>query len=202
LGIRDRAMLEILYSTGMRRMELADRTVYSVQPERRTVMIRRGKGAKDRIVPIGDRALYWYGRYLEEVRPKLVVEPDPETLFLSARGAAMSLIDLSQIIGGYVRAAGVSKIGACHLFRHCVATAMLNNGADIRFIQEMLGHTRLETTQRYTHVSIEKLKQVHAQTHPTSRPARDQTEAGETELTREELLEELLSDDEKGEGEE
>jgi integrase/recombinase XerD len=176
LGLRDRAMLETLYSTGMRRKELASLTVFSVSAERGEVMIRQGKGNKDRLVPIGERAIGWVMKYLEEVRPQLVAGADQGELFLTATGLPYAVDDLSRLVGDYVRASGVSKSGACHLFRHSMATAMLEAGADIRFIQQMLGHAKLETTQIYTHVSIQKLKTIYAATHPAAKLARRERE--------------------------
>jgi integrase/recombinase XerD len=140
LGLRDRAILETLYSTGIRRRELSELTVYSVHFGRKTVMVRKGKNKKDRLIPISDRALAWITRYLDEVRPELVVEPDPKHLFLSATGLPLVVEELTTMVGRYVRASGVSETGSCHVFRHTMATAMMENGADIRIIQEILGH--------------------------------------------------------------
>lgn len=169
LGLRDRAILETLYSTGMRRMELVALTVYAVSPERGTVMIRRGKGRKDRLIPIAPRALGWLDKYLAQVRPELVDGEDPGAIFLSVSGKPLTPDELSQIVSAYVRESGVSAAGACHLFRHCVATGMLENGADLRAIQELLGHQSVDTTTIYAHLSIEKLREVHAATHPGNR---------------------------------
>lgn len=165
-GIRDRTILETLYSTGMRRMELSHLAVSDISPERGVAIIREGKGRKDRVVPIGERALAWVSRYLADVRPELVCPPDPGHLFLRENGDPIPIEALSRFVRKYLDAAGVSKRGACHLFRHAMATLMLENGADVRFIQEILGHTSLESTQIYTHVSIRHLKEVHAATHP------------------------------------
>lgn len=168
LGLRDRAILEVLYSTGLRRKEVAGLTVWDVDSARGTVAVREGKGGKDRFVPIGERALAWLTKYLEEARPSLVVE-ETSVLFLSAYGLPFNAEELTHLVGRYVREAGVARGGACHLFRHSMATAMLERGADIRFIQAMLGHAKLDTTQLYTQVSINKLKEIHAATHPTAR---------------------------------
>jgi integrase/recombinase XerD len=166
LGLRDRALLETLYSTGMRRMELAGLALYDLDVERGTLMIRQGKGKKDRMVPIGERALAWIEKYLGDVRPRLVVEPDEGVLFLTSTGEVFTPNRLTQLVRDYVTAAAIGKTGACHLFRHTMATLMLEHGADIRFIQQMLGHAKLETTQIYTQVSIRKLKEIHTATHP------------------------------------
>lgn len=166
LGVRDRAMLEVLYSTGMRRMELMNLNLHSIDEERGTVMIRQGKGAKDRMTAIGDRAIKWVRRYLDEVRPDLVREPDCGTLFLTNLFEPFTPNRLTQMVRDYIKAADIAKQGSCHLLRHTCATLMLENGADTRFIQQQLGHARLDTTQIYTQVSIRKLKEIHTATHP------------------------------------
>lgn len=168
LGIRDRAILETLYSTGIRRMELIALTLYDLDQERGTIMIAQGKGRKDRMVPIGERAIAWIKKYLTDVRPHLALAPDTTSLFLTSRGEPLSPNRLSDMVGRYITKAGIKKHGACHLFRHTTATLMLENGADIRFIQQMLGHAQLTTTQIYTHVSIRKLKEIHTATHPSA----------------------------------
>jgi integrase/recombinase XerD len=172
IGLRDRAMLEVLYSTGIRRAELAHLLASDLDADRRTLFVRQGKGRKDRTVPIGRRALAWVDGYLAEARPKLVVEPDPGVLFLTADGTVFSLDRLTQLARDYVTSSGVGKQGACHLFRHTMATLMLEGGADIRYIQAMLGHAELSTTQIYTQVSIRTLQAVHAATHPGADLAR------------------------------
>jgi len=166
LGLRDRATMEVLYSTGMRRLELIGLKLYDLDIDRGTVMIRQGKGHKDRMVPIGERALAWIERYTREVRPRLMVEPRETTLFLSHLGEPFTPNRLTQLVRDYIDAADIGKRGSCHLFRHTMATLMLENGADVRFIQAMLGHARLDTTQIYTQVSIRKLKEIHTATHP------------------------------------
>jgi integrase/recombinase XerD len=166
LGVRDRAILETLYSTGLRRTELVRLAVSDLDRSRRLVLIRQGKGRRDRLVPIGPRAVAWVARYLAEVRPQHVRDVDGGTLFLTARGRAFHPNHLSALVRSYVAAAHPGKRGACHLFRHTMATLMLEGGADIRFIQEMLGHAKLTSTQRYTHVSVQHLQAVHAATHP------------------------------------
>ena len=166
LGIRDRAIMETFYSTGMRRSELLHLKLYDLDAERGTMMIREGKGNKDRMVPIGERALAWLEKYLADVRPTLVLEPDEGTIFLTVRGADFLPENLTSLVAAYVDKAGIAKKGSCHLFRHAMATLMLENGADIRFIQAILGHARIETTQIYTQVSIKQLKEIHTATHP------------------------------------
>jgi integrase/recombinase XerD len=172
LGLRDRAILEVLYSTGMRRMEVINLKLYDIDADRGTIIIRQGKGKKDRMVPVGERALAWIGKYLEDARPELVIDPDDGTLFLTTYAEAFTKNRLTQLVRNYVEAADTGKKGSCHLFRHTVATVMLENGADIRFIQQLLGHASLETTQIYTQVSIRMLKQIHSATHPTAKLTR------------------------------
>ncbi len=166
VGLRDRAILETFYSTGMRRMELVNLQTHDLDRERGVVTIRQGKNKKDRVIPIGARALAWISKYLFEVRPEFVVDFSIGTLFLTSKGNDFSGSTMSLLVRRYVDRAAVGKTGSCHLFRHTMATLMLEGGADVRFIQEMLGHSNLETTQIYTRVSIRKLQQVHTETHP------------------------------------
>jgi integrase/recombinase XerD len=188
LGVRDRAIMETFYSAGMRRRELSTLKLYDLDIERGTVMVRMGKGKKDRMIPIGSRALAWIDRYITEVRPTLVRQPDDGTLFLSNAGETFSPNRLTQMVREYVAAAQLGKGGSCHLFRHTMATLMLEGGADIRYIQQMLGHAELSTTQIYTQVSIRKLKEIHSLTHParlekpaTPTPPADAGEAKQAE---------------------
>ena len=181
LGVRDRAILETLYSTGIRRMEVIGLGLFDLDVERGTIMVRQGKGKKDRMIPIGERAVAWIEKYVTEVRPGLVVEPDEGTLFLTNTGDPFTPNRLTQLVRNYVDAAEIGKRGACHLFRHTMATIMLENGADIRFIQEMLGHAELSTTQIYTQVSIKKLKEIHTATHPSARVSRESAAVTETD---------------------
>ena len=166
IGIRDRALLETLYSTGIRRMELINLHQGDIDAERGTMMVRQGKGKKDRMIPIGTRALAWVGKYRHDVRPDLACGADDGTLFLTTLGEAFAPNRMTQMVRNYVDAADTGKSGSCHLFRHTMATLMLEGGADIRFIQAMLGHAELSTTQIYTQVSIRTLKQIHTATHP------------------------------------
>ena len=165
-GLRDRAILETLYSTGMRRMELINLNQFDLDTERGTVMIRQGKGKKDRMIPIGDRALAWIQKYRDEVRPQLALASDDGTLFLTHLGLPFTPGRLSQIVREKIDAAQINKHGSCHLFRHTMATLMLEGGCDIRYIQAMLGHSELTSTQLYAQVSIVKLKAIHTLTHP------------------------------------
>ena len=168
LGLRDRAVLEVFYSCALRRSELIDLDLGDLDFARGTVFVRCGKGAKDRYVPIGERALFWVRLYGQIVRPSFVIERFPERLFLSSAGTPLCPDWLSRRVRSYLANVRVDKRGSCHLLRHSVATLLLEGGADIRYVAEMLGHARLETTQRYTRVSIDRLRVVHARTHPAS----------------------------------
>jgi integrase/recombinase XerD len=167
-GLRDRAILETLYATSMRRMEVAHLKLYDIDADRGAVMIRQGKGKKDRFIPIGERALAWLQKYIRENRPELLGSTDDGTVFLTGRGEPFVRVQLSALVRRYLEKSKIGKTGGCHLFRHTVATLMLENGADIRIIQELLGHAKLATTELYTRVSINLLKQVYAATHPAA----------------------------------
>jgi integrase/recombinase XerD len=164
-NVRDRAILETLYSTGIRRMELIGLKIYDLDADRGTVMVRQGKGRKDRMIPIGERALAWIDKYQREHRPTLVIDGSP-VLFVNNLGDQFTPGQLTRLVRDYVNRSEVGKRGSCHLFRHTMATLMLENGADVRYIQAMLGHVKLETTAIYTQVSIRKLKEIHTATHP------------------------------------
>lgn len=167
-GLRDRAILETFYSTGMRRMELAQLKLHDPDAERGTVTIRQGKGKRDRVIPIGERALAWIAKYTAEARPRLLTGTGDGTLFVNDLGEPFERRQLTDLVRRYLVASGIGKSGGCHLFRHTVATLMLENGADVRVIQQMLGHVDLNSTQIYTQVSIKLLKQVYAATHPAA----------------------------------
>lgn len=166
IGIRDRAILETFYSSGVRRMELVNLKLQDVDLERGTLVIFEGKWKKDRVVPIGDRACAWVEKYLTDIRPKLVDGNDSGHLFLTEYGEPFIKNRMTDLVNKYLDAAGIDKPGSCKLFRTSMATHMLENGADIRYIQMILGHVNLSSTQIYTQVTIKKLKQVHSITHP------------------------------------
>jgi len=173
MGIRDRAIMETLYSTGMRRAELVNLDLTDLDSERGTVLIRQGKGKKDRMVPIGERALTWIARYVQEVRPRYLDEESDTTLFISKHYERLTGKQLSGVVKTAIDGANLERVqisgplnSSCHLFRHACATHMLENGADIRYIQALLGHADLTTTEVYTRVAIVKLKEVHNATHP------------------------------------
>jgi integrase/recombinase XerD len=180
-GVRDRAILETFYGSGIRRSELANLNITQVDTERGIVIVRSGKGRKDRIVPLGGRACAWVRRYLLEVRPELL-QADNAALFLTDWGGRFEVAHLSALVHRYISAAGIQR-GSCHALRHAFATHLLEGGADLRSIQLMLGHASLETTQIYTHVDIRRLQTVLAMAHPAkmelaTRPATQQTVRG------------------------
>lgn len=165
-GLRDRAIVEVLYSTGIRRVELCNLKLQDVSLARLTLYVRNGKGGKDRLLPLGARAAMWLNNYLQDVRPKLVINERDPSLFLNDYGEAFSDNKLGDKVKRHLKNSGITAPGSCHLLRHAMATHMLENGADIRYIQAMLGHADLGTTQIYTHVSIRKLQEIHTATHP------------------------------------
>lgn len=196
IGLRDRAMLEVLYSTGIRRHELAGLHVGEIDFDRETVFIRLGKGRKDRVVPIGERALHWVQRYLDEARPQLVMNPDDGFLWLTEQGTPPAIAYLTILMRWYLDESKVGKGGAVHIWRHSMATAMIEAGCDIRHLQEILGHSETSTTAIYTRISVRRLKVVHAQFHPASKLVAKPKAiaANETEPTAEELLAALESE--------
>ena len=171
-GLRDRVMLETLYATGLRRMELPGVAIYDIDLNKGLLWVRHGKGKRQRVVPIGDRAAAWLNKYLIESRPELITF-DTEALFLTDYGEPVKPDYVAGKMKRYMQFAGINKPGSAHLLRHACATHMLEGGADIRYIQEMLGHANLETTEIYTHVSIDKLVEIHRASHP-SRLKRDE----------------------------
>ena len=177
-GLRDKAILELLYSCGIRRMELSNLEVQDIDRGRETILIQEGKGRKDRMLPLGKRALYWVEKYRLESRPLMLNDAYEQHLFLTDYGEpfANNYNRLSNLVKLYLNHARIDKKGSCHLFRHAMATHMLDNGADIRFIQAMLGHSNLSTTEIYTQVSVEKLREIHAATHPAKLEIEEATE--------------------------
>ena len=169
-GLRDRAIFEVLYSTGIRRAEVCALRIDHIYVDRQVLFINQGKGQKDRYVPIGQRALLWIARYVEQARDQLAIDPKERTLFLTIDGKPIDPDSLTEYGRRYIRSAKVEKPGACHIFRHTMATLMHDNGADIRTIQAILGHEKLDTTQIYTRVSLKKLLETHQKTHPAEQP--------------------------------
>lgn len=165
-GLRDRALLEVLYATGLRRMELPGVALYDIDLNRGLLWVRHGKGKRERVVPLGERAIAWIDKYLIEARPQLLAA-DTDALFLTDYGQPVQPHYVADKVKRYMQFAGIHKTGSTHLLRHACATHMLEGGADIRFIQAMLGHASLTTTEIYTHVAIDKLIAVHRATHPS-----------------------------------
>jgi integrase/recombinase XerD len=166
-GLRMRAILELFYSSGLRRQEVLNLELSDIDRPRRVILVRLGKGKKDRYVPVGERALFWLDKYLAEARPQLCRDdPQQRLVFVSTTGHALHANCISTQVRRLMNRAGITKGGSCHLFRHTAASLMLDRGADVRHLQEILGHKNLGTTQIYTHVSIGKLCEVHAKTHP------------------------------------
>jgi len=166
IGIRDRAILELFYASAIRRTELTRVKLGHIDTKKHILQVVEGKGLKDRWLPLLESTCHWVDVYLTEARPKLVSIESEDALFLTSKGKPINPDQVGQMVGKYVRRAGIDKPGACHLFRHAVATAMLDAGADIRSVQELLGHKDISTTQIYTHVAIKKLERVYNNTHP------------------------------------
>lgn len=165
-GLRDKAMLELLYATGLRVSELVSLNVQDVDLDEGTVRCM-GKGKKERILPIYDRARYALYQYLEKGRPRLVREQSgEEALFLNRRGTRLTRQGLWLIIKRYVEAVGIQENVTPHTLRHSFATHMLRGGADLREVQKLLGHANISTTQIYTQVTNERMREVYDEAHP------------------------------------
>ena len=166
LGLRDRAMLETLYATGLRVSELVNLKIHEVSFND-NVLRALGKGSKERLVPLGELAIDWLGRYLNEARPDILKGQQNDALFVTARGGAMTRQAFWQLIKRYAAVASIApeKLSP-HVLRHAFATHLLNHGADLRVVQLLLGHADISTTQIYTHVARERLKSLHAIHHP------------------------------------
>lgn len=195
VGLRDRALLELLWATGLRRAEAAKLSLYDVGFEKGTVFVREGKGKKDRVVPLPQRTAEWLERYLRDVRPRLASLEDEGAFFLSEAGGRLSPGTVTQLVRALLRKSGFQGRGSSHLLRHACATQMLEGGADVRFVQELLGHASLETTQVYTRVTISKLKEVYEACHPAARASVAAT-ATVDNTTAEEVLAELEAETE------
>ena len=165
LGLRDRAMLEMLYATGLRVSELVALKLIEINQDMGVVRVF-GKGSKERMVPMGEEASIWLTRYLEDARPKLLARAHSDAAFVTARGAAMTRQAFWYLIKKHARTAIPGKSLSPHTLRHAFATHLLNHGADLRVVQMLLGHADISTTQIYTHVARERLKQLHQKHHP------------------------------------
>ena len=166
LGLRDKAILELFYACGTRVSELIDLKVNDLFFNDEIIRVF-GKGSKERLIPIGSSAIEWVGEYLKKSRPLLMKKSKSENnLFLNSRGSKLSRMGVWKIIDRYVKEAGIEKEVHPHTFRHSFATHLLEGGADLRAVQEMLGHADISTTQIYTHVDRDYIKQIHKQYHP------------------------------------
>ena len=166
-GYRDKTMLELLYATGMRVSELVNVPVKNVDMKMQYVIVM-GKGSKERMLPLGRTALHYLEHYLSVVRPQLM-HGKPEAaaeLFVTGWGGPMTRERFYEIIVEYGKSAGISKRVTPHMLRHSFATHLLNNGTDLRIVQELLGHADISTTQIYTHLDVERLREVYDKTHP------------------------------------
>ena len=164
-GFRDRVMLEVLYATGLRVSELVGLPVAAVSLDMGVARVL-GKGAKERLVPLGEEALDWVGRYLHGTRGDLLDGRQSEALFVTRRGGPMTRQGFWLRLRRHAVRAGVRTTVSPHVLRHAFATHLLNHGADLRVVQMLLGHADISTTQIYTHVARERLKQLHQQHHP------------------------------------
>jgi len=165
MGLRDRAMLETLYATGLRVSELVGLKTLATNLDANVVRVL-GKGSKERLVPLGEEAAHWISRYLKESRPELKGKREPQALFITARGDGMTRQAFWHLIRRHGIRAIPGKRLSPHVLRHAFATHLINHGADLRVVQMLLGHADISTTQIYTHVARERLKQLHAKHHP------------------------------------
>lgn len=166
LGLRDKSLLEMLYACGTRVSELINLKISDLFFTEEVIRVF-GKGSKERIIPIGSSAIEWISKYLKESRPLLMKKAKSENfLFLNSKGSKLSRMGIWKIVDKYVREAGIEKDVHPHTFRHSFATHLLEGGADLRAVQEMLGHSDISTTQIYTHIDRDYIKQVHKEFHP------------------------------------
>lgn len=175
LGLRNRAILELFYSAGLRRRELATLNLYDVDLVEGVVHVRQGKGGKDRTVPVGKTARAFITQYIRTARNRPPIylrrkhartHPPSPALFLTQYGRQFNPVSLNQLVKKYLRPTRSGQARACHALRHACATHMMRGGAHIRYLQELLGHTKIETTQIYTHVCPLDLKEAHKKHHP------------------------------------
>ena len=170
LGLRDRAILELLYSTGMRKGELVSLNIADFSFEGKEIVIVKGKNRKGRVVPVGEYARHFIEAYIKSVRPWIVKTDEEKAIFLShTSGLRLAVRTVGQVVERAVRKSGVSKAVTPHTFRHSMATHMLRNRADLRHIQAILGHAQITSTELYTHVTLEDLKEVVRRSHPHGR---------------------------------
>jgi len=167
-GILNKAIMETLHASGIRRAELAFLDINDVDLKQGLLRVNRGKGNKERIVPISQPACEWIALYLHKIRRKYSRINSGSALFLAKNHQRFTPNKLSDMVSKYVKESGSKRAGSCHLFRHSTATEMLNNGADLRHVQDMLGHADISTTQIYTQVSKAKLIEVYNKSHPSA----------------------------------
>jgi integrase/recombinase XerD len=175
LGYRDRTILEVLYATGLRKSELMNLTLADVNLEEELLRINGGKGAKDRVCPLSRIACSFLESYIKGIRPVLLAGKTSDRLFISLRGRPISKNALGALVEKYAKRAGVKKHVTCHLWRHSCATHLVKNQANLRHVQEILGHRSLATTERYLHLTITDLKEAHRKHHPREIAGRAQT---------------------------
>ena len=165
LGLRDRAMLETLYASGLRVSELVTMSLAQLSHDMGVVRVS-GKGNKERLVPVGEESLSWVRRYMDQARPVILAGRQADALFVTLRGTSMTRQAFWYLIRRYANQAGIRREISPHTLRHAFATHLLNHGADLRVVQMLLGHADISTTQIYTHIARERLKQLHARHHP------------------------------------
>src|SRR5690554_1024942 len=167
VGVRDRAILELLYSSGLRRRELVNLNLSDLDLTSGSVRVNQGKGRKDRVVPVGETACQVIALYLKHVRHWFLRDPRQEALFIdSIKGRRMAVGTINYIVKKIIEKSGLTKKVSPHTFRHSMATHLLQNQADIRYIQAMLGHASINSTQVYTRLDLHDLKAVHRRAHP------------------------------------
>jgi integrase/recombinase XerD len=169
IGYRDRTILEVLYATGIRKAELMNLTVDDVMLEEELLRVRQGKGGRDRMTPLTQTACRFLETYIKAIRPELLQSRQTDRLFISMRGLPIGRNTLGELVVKYGMLAGVKKHVTCHLWRHSCATHLVRNRANLRHVQEMLGHRKLSTTERYLHLTITDLKAAHRKCHPRER---------------------------------
>ncbi len=165
LGLRDRSMLELMYATGLRVSELVTLGTGQLNTRQGVVKIS-GKGGRERLIPLGDEALGWLGRYLTQARPALIHGRQSDVLYVTHRGGGMTRQAFWHLVKRHARTAGIGTALSPHTLRHAFATHLLNHGADLRVVQMLLGHSALSTTQIYTHIARARMQELHARHHP------------------------------------
>jgi integrase/recombinase XerD len=179
IGYRDKAVLEVLYSTGIRVSELVKLKVTDFDPKSRTLFVRQGKGGKDRILPLPMIAAGYLKEYIERVRPKFIktLKRDDGVLFLTYTGRPLNINKMTEIFRRTTKAAGIDKRVTAMVLRHTIASHLLENGMDIRYIQEFMGHERLSTTQIYSKVTLHGLRKMYNKSHPKEKRHRGEATA-------------------------